>query len=153
MNGRRTFGRSVDSIAGIFEFTSQFFVRGHVDPGLLPAVDLAVEELFTNMVKYGQPADPRAEVRIDMVTVEGGVEVTLTDFGVEPFDVTLAPDADIDLPIGERPPGGLGLHLTRRLVDAWSYEYTKETRESRVTFRKTLAGRPAAHNASTTGRA
>jgi phosphoserine phosphatase len=153
LNDQRMFGRSVDSIPQIFEFTSRFFVRGQVDPGLLSPVDLAVEELFTNMVKYGKPTDPGAEVRIDMATVEGGVEVTLTDFGVEPFDVTLAPDADIDLPIGERPPGGLGLHLARRLVDAWSYEYTKETRESRVTFRKTLAGRPAEHNALTTGRA
>lgn len=147
------FGRSVDSIPGIFEFTSQFFARGQVDPSLLPAVDLAIEELFTNMVKYGKPSDPHAEVRIDMATVEGGVEVTLTDFDVEPFDVTLAPDADIGLPIAERKPGGLGLHLTRRLVDAWNYEYKKETRESRVTFRKTLGERPVAHNASTTGRA
>lgn len=153
MNDRRAFGRSLASIEGIFAFTADFFARSRADPRLLPPVDLAVEELFTNMVKYATAADPGTEVRIDMATVDGGVEVTLTDFGVEPFDVTLAPDADIGLPIGERKPGGLGLHLTRRLVDAWSYEYKKETRESRVTFRKTLAGRPAPHNASTTGSA
>lgn len=143
MNGRRSFGRSIDSIERIFEFTSEFFARRGVDPRLLPTVDLVVEELFTNMVKYATAADPGTEVRIDMATVEGGVEVTLTDFGVEPFDVTLAPDADVSLPIGEREPGGLGLHLIRRLVDAWRYEYDRKDRQSRITFRKTLAGRPA----------
>ena len=103
------------------------------------------------MVKYGSAAGPGAEVRIDMEKVDGGVEVTLTDYGVEPFDVTRAPDADTSLPIEQRNPGGLGLHLIRRLVDSWAYEYSKEKRESRITFRKTLAGEPAAGNAPATG--
>ena len=42
--------------------------------------------------------------------------MTLTDYDVEPFDVTAAPDADVDLPIEQRSPGGLGLHLIRRLA-------------------------------------
>lgn len=151
MSAGRSFGRSFDSIEQIFEFTSDFFARRGVDPRLLATVDLVVEELFTNMVKYGAAADPGTQVRIDMAAVDGGVEVTLTDFGVECYDVTQAPDADVDLPIEQRQPGGLGLHLIRRLVDSWGYEYRKESRESRITFKKTLAGKPAPGNASTTG--
>jgi len=138
----RSFARRIDAIAGIFDFTSAFFGRHGVDRRLLGAVDLALEELFTNMVKYGGGSG--ADVRIDLATVEGGVEVSLTDFGVEPFDVTQAPDVDIHAPIGERQPGGLGLHLVKRLVDRIGYDYKKESRESRITFRKTLAGPPAA---------
>jgi len=148
---QRAFGRSFASIARIFEFTSEFFARAGIDPRLLPAVDLVVEELFTNMVKYGKADDPGKGVRIDMATVEGGVEVSLTDFGVDPFDVTRAPDADTELPIEQRRPGGLGLHLIRRLVDSWGYEHSKERRESRITFTKTLAGEPATGNESTQG--
>ena len=151
MSTGRAFGRSFDSIQRIFEFTSDYFARNGVDPRLLPPVDLVVEELFTNMVKYGAAADPGTEVRIDMAKIDGGVEVTLTDFGVEPFDVTQAPDADVTLSIEQRKPGGLGLHLIRRLVDSWKYEYSQDRRESRITFRKTLAGKPAAGNAATTG--
>jgi anti-sigma regulatory factor (Ser/Thr protein kinase) len=69
-----------------------------------------------------------------------GVEVTLTDHDVERFDVTQAPDANINLPLEQRRPGGLGLHLIRRLVDSMTYEYSNEERRSRITFCKTTAG-------------
>jgi anti-sigma regulatory factor (Ser/Thr protein kinase) len=135
----RAFPRSFDSIEAIFEFTSDFFARQQIDPRLLAPVDLAVEELFTNMVKYSPGGD--AAVRIDLAKVAGGVEVTLTDHNVEAFDITRSPEVDVNLPIEQRKPGGLGLYLVRRLVDSMGYEYDKETRRSRIRFRKTLAGR------------
>ena len=58
----RSFRRSFDSLEEIFAFTSEFFAAHGIDRGLLPTVDLALEELFTNMVKYspaGDAVDPR----------------------------------------------------------------------------------------------
>jgi anti-sigma regulatory factor (Ser/Thr protein kinase) len=102
-----------------------------------------VEELFTNMVKYSPESS--ADVRIDVAAVDGGVEVTITDYDVEPFDVTQAPVVDTTLPIERRRPGGLGLHLVRKLADSLDYHYSETGRRSRITFRKTPAGptRPA----------
>jgi serine/threonine-protein kinase RsbW len=133
----RAFRRSFDALPAIFAFTSDEFARLGIDASLLPTVDFAVEELFTNMVKYSKGTD--AEVRIGLKGLAGGVEVTLTDYDVEPFDVTKAPDVDVSLPIEQRRPGGLGLHLSRRLMDSVEYEYSQERRESRITLRKTLA--------------
>ena len=90
------------------------------------------------MVKYSPEGSP--EVRIDMTAIAGGVEMALTDYDVEQFDVTRAPDVDIAKPIEQREPGGLGLHLIRRMVDSMEYEYSQERRQGRTTFRKTLAG-------------
>jgi phosphoserine phosphatase len=145
----RSFERSFDSIEHIFAFTSESFARQGIDPEFLPVVDLAVEELFTNMVKYSTMSS--AAVRIDLAMIDGGVEVTLTDYDVEPFDITQAPDADIQLPIEQRKPGGLGLHLIRRLVDSIEYEYSRESRQSRTRFRKTRAGRPDSGGAGKKG--
>jgi serine/threonine-protein kinase RsbW len=141
MTPRRNFPRRFDALPDIFAFTAEFFGLHAIDRRLLGTVDLALEELFTNMVKYSP--ETGAAVRIDLAKVEGGVEVMLTDYGVEPFDVTQAPEVDIHAPIDQRRPGGLGLHLVRRLVDQIGYEYKKESRQSRITFRKTIAGPPA----------
>jgi sigma-B regulation protein RsbU (phosphoserine phosphatase) len=138
---QRAFKRSFDSLPGIVAFTAEVFARERIDLGLLQSVDFALEELFTNMVKYS--ATSPAEVHIEITQVDGGVEVTLTDYDVDPFDVTKAPEIDVDLPIEQRRPGGLGLHLIRRLLDSIEYEYIKQNRQSRITFRKTRAQPPA----------
>lgn len=141
MTVSRTFPRSFDSLAEIFAFSAEFFGRHDLDRDLLPTVDLVLEELFTNMVKYSAGGAP--SIRIEMAPAPGGLEVTLTDYDVDRFDVTEAPEADIHLPLEERKPGKLGLHLVRRLVDSLQYEYSSERRESRTTFRKTGAARTA----------
>jgi anti-sigma regulatory factor (Ser/Thr protein kinase) len=138
VSAHRSFRRSFDELPAIVAFTAGEFARQGIDARLLPTVDVAVEELFTNMVKYSKETD--AEVRIGLTGIAGGVEVTLTDYDVEPFDVTKAPEVDVSLPIEQRRPGGLGLHLIRRMLDSVEYEYSQESRESRITLRKTLAG-------------
>ena len=138
MTVERAFDRSFDELPAIVAFTAEAFAREGVDPALRPDVDFALEELFTNMVKYSPSGD--AAVTIGVTGIAGGVEVRMTDTGVEPFDVTQAPDADVTLPIEARRPGGLGLHLIRRLLDSIEYEYRQDLRQSRITFRKTKGG-------------
>lgn len=130
---RGKFERRFDSLQPMFEMTAGFFADNGLDPGLLPVVDLAVEELFTNMVKYSP--ESAAEVSLELTRLEDGVEVTLIDYDVEPFDVTRAPDVDVSKPAQDRQPGGLGLHLVRKMVDSLEYRY--QDRQSRITFRKT----------------
>ena len=67
--------------------------------------------------------------------------MTLVDRDVEPFDITRSPGVDIDAPIEQRKPGGLGLHLIRKLAESVTYTYAKERRESRISLRFTGSGR------------
>jgi len=128
-----SFARSFAALPALVRFTDDFFARHGVDPALRYPVDFALEELFTNVVKYG---DGAPQVDVDIATRQGAVEVVLTDYDVGRFDVTAAPDAQVGAPIEARRPGGLGLHLVRRMVDRVDYEYSDAERRSRIRFRK-----------------
>jgi anti-sigma regulatory factor (Ser/Thr protein kinase) len=127
---------SFDALAELVAFTAAGFEVEGIDRRLLTVVDFALEELFTNVVKYGGSS---ADIRVELRAIPGGVEGCLTAEGVGDFDVTRAPSLDTRLPIDQRQPGGLGLQLTRQMVDSIEYEYQDTQRRSRVTFRKTLA--------------
>jgi phosphoserine phosphatase len=132
-----SFGRNFDSLEAIFAFIGETCAAFGIDQSLRPAVELAIEELFTNMVKHGRGED---EIVIRLSRIPRGVEATLIDHGAVPFDLTQVPAAQIGLPLEEREPGGLGIHLVRRLVDALDYEYVEDLRETRITIRKTSGG-------------
>lgn len=130
--------RRTEALAQLFAFTADTWQRERLPAALRPAADLVLEELFTNIVKYGRGTGP---VAIGIRAVDGGVEVTLVEPDAEPFDVTQAPRVDIDRPAAQRQPGGLGLHLIRRLVDTLDYRYAAGERCSEITFRLGAAGR------------
>ncbi len=130
---RGVFLRNVDSLPAIFKFNADAVSSLGIDVSLMNTVDFVVEELFTNMVKYSTMSS--SPVDLSLVELPGGVEVTLTDYDVDPFDVTLAPDVDINAPIEQREPGGLGLHLIKRMVDSITYQYNERDRISRIVFR------------------
>jgi sigma-B regulation protein RsbU (phosphoserine phosphatase) len=98
------------------------------------AVDFAIEEVFTNMLKYGRPGPARIQLRI--AREPGAVAVRLVDPDSERFDPTQPRPVDLTAPLEARQPGKLGLPLIHKLVDDFAYEYAG--RESRISFRKRL---------------
>lgn len=133
----KTYKRNFDQIAAIVADTADFFAEQSIDDSLRMKVDLSLEELFVNMVNYNTETD--RDIRVEMRPIEGGVEVSLTDYDVERFDPTLANPVDVDAPLSERTPGGLGLYLVLKMADSIHYEYHDRT--SRITFRNIVSSR------------
>ncbi len=61
--------------------------------------------------------------------------MNVIDSGKE-FDPTLQPDADVTLPLEERPVGGLGIFLIRRLMQ--KVEYRRIDGKNILTMVKTI---------------
>lgn len=127
---KKTYPRSFDQISTIVADTERFFADQLIDDSLRMKVDLSVEELFVNMVTYN--TESTREIQLEMSPIEGGIEVSLTDYDVERFDPTMAGDVDVDAPLSERTPGGLGLYLVLKMADSIHYEYHDRT--SCITF-------------------
>jgi serine/threonine-protein kinase RsbW len=128
----QAFARSNDSLSEIYEFAEGVLAANDVADAARFAVHLALEELFVNMVKYNP--DVVGDIDIDVTVVETTVKVTLTEYGVPEFDVTVPKIVDIDAPLEQRTPGGLGVYLIQNLADALEYEYGDG--RSRVIFTK-----------------
>jgi serine/threonine-protein kinase RsbW len=124
------FKRSFNELKNIVTMTESMFLTEGLEPNLRNVVDLATEELFVNMVTYN--TESKENILIQMMPHEHGIEVSLTDYDVARFDPTSAGSVNVDAPLGERTPGGLGLYLVLKMVDSIHYEY--RNRQSKITF-------------------
>jgi len=129
---RRSFPREVGSLPAVFDFIDEFFDRAAIGGEHRVPVHFAVEELFTNLIKYG---GGREEILVELRREPGRLAVSLTDLGGQPFDIRSAPDARVDLGPRERTPGGLGIHILKRMVDGIDYEYV-DGRSTTTIFKK-----------------
>jgi serine/threonine-protein kinase RsbW len=83
-------------------------------------VKLAVEEVCMNLVDHGYgPAGGPIDVRL--LAGEEAIVVTIRDQAT-PFPPENAPTPDLTSGWEERPVGGLGWHLIRKLMDSIEYE-------------------------------
>jgi len=129
---RLVLARSLDELERIVSETEVFFTEYQLGGQLRFVIDLVIEELFVNCVKYN--LETSEDILIDLKCIEGGIEVDITDSGVERFDPTASPDVDIDAPLQDRTPGGLGVFLVMKMVDRISYEFKDGV--SKISLRK-----------------
>ncbi len=96
-------------------------------------VNLALEELWLNVVKYGYDGGFH-EVEIELTSDPGAVTIEITDDG-KPFDpLHEAPNPHVDDALDDRPIGGLGVYLVRTMMD--EMEYKREGGKNRLTLVK-----------------
>jgi len=117
-----TVRRDIASLGEIFDFIDSYASRQGLDSGVQFSIRLAVEELFTNMVKYNR-SRTESGIEISLEQSASSLILRLTDFNVDAFDIRTAKEPDTAKPLGERKVGGLGIHLLKRMVDTIDYEY------------------------------
>jgi len=110
------------NLAGIRSFVRTSLVPFCMDEDFLYDLSLAVEEAVTNIILHGY--DGKAgEITIMIHPNAGSTEIILRD-DAPPFDPTVVPAPRLDLPLDQRPLGGLGVHLMRKNLDSLSYRRT-----------------------------
>lgn len=81
---------------------------------------VAADEILTNVASYAYPPDAPGELQVTLRHAAGALSLTFADRGT-PYDPLTAPPPDLTLPLAERAPGGLGLLIVRKTMDAVAY--------------------------------
>ena len=89
----------------------------------LMQINVAVEEIFVNIASYAYvPEKGKAKVRVEISDEPVSVTITFEDRGI-PYDPVAREDPDITLPASQRAIGGLGIFMTKQIMDDVAYEY------------------------------
>lgn len=107
-------------LAVLTQFLREFWTTAGLAPDRMGSFELALEEIFLNIVMHGsRPGSaPRVEVALDL----GADLVTMTveDDGPQ-FDPLRLAHPDVTASLADRRVGGLGVHLVRNVMDTVSY--------------------------------
>jgi len=82
------------------------------------AVEVAAEELLSNVWKYAFPPGDPGDATLVVDMLPGGARFELADSG-RPFDPTLVPPPPP--PSLDAPPGGRGIHIVRGLSSSFAW--------------------------------
>ena len=86
-------------------------------------ITVAAEEVFVNIAQYAYaPGSGTAKVRVAFSDAPRTVTLTFLDSG-KPFDPFKKGEPDVTLSAEEREIGGLGIYMTKKAVDAYSYDF------------------------------
>ncbi len=86
-------------------------------------IAVAAEEIFVNIASYAYAPDTgRARIRLEVSGEEKCLTLTFADSG-RPFDPTEKSDPDLSLSAEERSVGGLGIYMTKKLMDKVTYAF------------------------------
>jgi anti-sigma regulatory factor (Ser/Thr protein kinase) len=104
-------------VNALFEsFATQHDISGRLRYHLL----VSIEEILTNIIKYGFDEEGVHPIHITFRRVEDQIEMEFEDRGRE-FNPLEIGEPDLDSPIEDRQLGGLGIHLVKKMVDEAKY--------------------------------
>lgn len=114
---------------------AECFGAEHKIPGaIVNDLNVALDEVLTNIMSYGYAPDERAEILVRLTTTEGEIIAEIEDCG-RPFDPLQVPPPDMSKPLRDRNVGGLGIHFIKSLMDDVSYQRIEERNVLRLSKR------------------
>lgn len=111
----------IEELNKVAQFIEQLGEQMSLSPSLVMNLNLAMEEAVSNVILYAYP-EQQSDKQIEVTVSRNGDKLilTVTDDG-SAFDLMMKEDPDIDLPAEERPIGGLGIFLIKKIMDEVEY--------------------------------
>jgi anti-sigma regulatory factor (Ser/Thr protein kinase) len=126
---RRTLHNYTDDLVRCSEVFQDFLAEYSLSAGAMFRVDLVLEEIVTNVVKYGYEEGREPSVEVGLIILENTVRLEFEDAGRE-FNPLHAPEPPDPTQPEDIPIGGRGLQLLRGIIQ--SGEYRRESGHNRL---------------------
>jgi anti-sigma regulatory factor (Ser/Thr protein kinase) len=136
---RVRFRNDLGELARAFKVVERFADERALPQAVISRIHLALDEVLTNVISYAYDDAGVHEIEVRLEVEDADVVVEVTDDG-RPFDPLSVAATEVDRPLAERPIGGLGLHLVRRVMDR--VEYRRDDGRNVLTMRKRADAAP-----------
>jgi len=107
------------NLAPIRDFVEHRAAALGAPPSIAADLVLATDEAVTNVIEHGYRGQ-RGALEIEVRREAQDVVIFVRDHA-PPFDLTSVPAPDLNIPLDEREPGGLGIFLIRQYTDQVSH--------------------------------
>lgn len=124
---------NLDAVRSLCQEFRCFLQSARLDEEILYVLQLTLEELASNVVKYGKPCSVKGWIRVTLQASPQEFSLIIED-NASAFDPLAAVPPNLELADCDRKPGGLGLHLVRCFADQIYYERVADT--NRLVFVK-----------------
>jgi anti-sigma regulatory factor (Ser/Thr protein kinase) len=122
-------------LASIREFVAQAGKDLDMGESAIYHLTLAVDEACSNAIRHGYGGGA-GKIEITVEAVENGVQTVIRDWGV-PFRPDAIPVPDITAPLDQRPRGGLGLFIIRKVMDEVQFKFDAESGNTLTMVKRT----------------
>ena len=122
----------------IAEIVTELGEKQRFSSELVHDVNLVLEELLSNIILYGYEDAELHQIELLLRYDDRELELRIQD-DAKAFNPLEAPEPELDLALEDRPIGGLGIYLTRSLMDELSYVRTQG--KNVLTAKKFIGGK------------
>ncbi|MBI3756908.1 MAG: ATP-binding protein [Deltaproteobacteria bacterium] len=111
----------ISELEKVSEHLDELGARHRLSPKILHDLNLALEEIITNVISYGYTDEREHEILVRLRVEPQEVTVEVEDDG-QAFNPLEVPVPDVTRSLEERAVGGLGIHLVQKLMDSLGYK-------------------------------
>lgn len=116
-----TVNNKIEELTRVERFLEELAHEWNLSEQLVLSLNLVIEEALTNTILYGFHDEESHVIEILFNLNAGLISITISDDADE-YDPTQKSDPDILLSAEERPVGGLGIYLIRKIMDSVQYK-------------------------------
>lgn len=131
-----TYSLTVKAVQANLEPVTDFIESNIPYANLRTSFCIAIDELFSNVVKFAYP-DGEGDVSFTLTVTEKSVSLEIKDSGTQ-FNPLEHGDPDLSLAAEDRQIGGLGLVLVKNMMDEVGYTYS-DNKYNVLTITKNVA--------------